>query len=822
MATGIELATAYISLIPELKGAGKSISSQLARVDTSRAGKAMGSRLSKSFASAIDAAPAKAAADAVAEASRNVGAAQAAAKASAQQLAIAQQRLVEVQAKHAVGSSQVTAAQTKAQAAETRHAAAANALKSAEDALAKAQADANRKTSEVERLAGQASKGYNAIKGAAAGATDALKRMGGAFRGVRNVAVGAGIAAAGSFAAIAPSAVAATDATDKFKSTLDFAGLDTDEIDRLAESTKAYADQTVYDTADIQNVTAQLAANGVEGYEELAKAAGNLNAVTGGNKETFKSVAMVMTQTAGAGKLTTENWNQLADAIPGASGKLQEAMLANGAYTGNFREAMEKGEITAEEFNAAIMELGMTDVAQEAATSTKTFEGAFGVLESSARNFVAEGLERIRPGATDAMNSIAEFIDGAWAKIDAFVAPVKEAWGSFVDQLKANGAYDDIKTAIDGVSDAVGAMLDGAGKFVEWATQSETAKAAADGIKSAIDAAKTAVDGIKQALEIAAPVIGAAAAGMTAYGIACGIAGVINGLKDAIMLLRDAQILQTAAQWAMNAAMSANPIMLIITLIAALIGALVGLFMTNENFRNGVINAWNSITAFLGGAVERIREFFTVDIPNGINNMVQWFRDLPSKIKEAFDNIVNGVKQWASDMAANAMNAAEEFGNNLMDGIRSLPEKVVEIGSNIIDGLKNGILDGAGRIVDSITGVVNDAIAAAKDLLGIHSPSRVFRGIGDYTMQGFELGISDGAAAAGKAMDDAVSGVIGRASDARVSASLDMGIGAYDMQPAQRSAEARAQRTEDLLQRILYAIPDMDDRSAGRWVRAHA
>ncbi len=47
---------------------------------------------------------------------------------------------------------------------------------------------------------------------------------------------------------------------------------------------------------DDQSVTAQLAPNGVATF---ARAAGNLNAVAGGNKETFKSVAMVMTQTAG-------------------------------------------------------------------------------------------------------------------------------------------------------------------------------------------------------------------------------------------------------------------------------------------------------------------------------------------------------------------------------------------------------------------------------------------------------------------------------------------------------------------------------------------
>ena len=123
----------------------------------------------------------------------------------------------------------------------------------------------------------------------------------------------------------------ASDSAQKFASTLSFADIDDSTIKDLTASTQAYADETVYDLSDIRNTTAQLAANGVDNYAQLAEAAGNLNAVAGGNADTFKSVAMVMTQTAGAGKLTTENWNQLSDAIPGASGKLQEAMKANGA-----------------------------------------------------------------------------------------------------------------------------------------------------------------------------------------------------------------------------------------------------------------------------------------------------------------------------------------------------------------------------------------------------------------------------------------------------------------------------------------------------------
>lgn len=72
--------------------------------------------------------------------------------------------------------------------------------------------------------------------------------------------------------------VAASDSAQKFASTLSFAGIDDSTIQQLTASTQEYADRTVYDLADIRNVTAQLAANGVADYEQLAQAAGNLNA----------------------------------------------------------------------------------------------------------------------------------------------------------------------------------------------------------------------------------------------------------------------------------------------------------------------------------------------------------------------------------------------------------------------------------------------------------------------------------------------------------------------------------------------------------------
>ncbi|MDH1883952.1 tape measure protein [Empedobacter sp. GD03797] len=177
-------------------------------------------------------------------------------------------------------------------------------------------------------------------------------------------------------------AIDAVDSLTKFEQTMQFGGFNSSAIAKARGEVKKYADDTVYDLQTIANTTAQLAANGVQNYSALTQAAGNLNAVAGGNADTYKSVALVLTQANGAGKLVTQDWNQLANAIPGASGKIQEALRKNGAFTGNFRQAMEEGQISAIEFNKALLDLGTDPIAVEAAKSTKTFEGALGQLKA--------------------------------------------------------------------------------------------------------------------------------------------------------------------------------------------------------------------------------------------------------------------------------------------------------------------------------------------------------------------------------------------------------------------------------------------------------
>lgn len=262
-------------------------------------------------------------------------------------------------------------------------------------------------------------------------------------------------------------AIKASDAMDKFRSTMRLGGFGSEEINKSAKEVQKYANDTVYELNDVANTTAQLAANGIKDYMGLTEAAGNLNAQAGGTKETFKSVAMVMTQTAGAGKLTTENWNQLMDAIPGASGKLQEAMKKNGAYTGNFRDAMEKGQISAKEFNKAISQLGMTKAAKEAAASTATFEGAIGNLEAAVVTSISNIITELgKANFTGIINTTTKWIENLGTTVGKFLHDNKDEIAELLKNLGSiasiigSAVWDTFKGILNMIADALGVTHD--------------------------------------------------------------------------------------------------------------------------------------------------------------------------------------------------------------------------------------------------------------------------------------------------------------------------------------------------------------------------
>ena len=538
-----------------------------------------------------------------------------------------------------------------------------------------------------------------------------------------------------------------SDSTDKFVSTMNFAGIDTSNVEKASKAARDYADRTVYDLSTIQNTTAQLAANGIGDYTGLTEAAGNLNAVAGGNADTFRSVAMVLTQTAGAGKLTTENWNQMADAIPGASGKLQKAMKANGAYTGNFRDAMEKGEISAAEFNQAIMQLGMSDVAKEAASSTKTMEGALGNLEAAITGGLTDAFDLIKPAVTGALteagNQISQFSQNATNGLQQFIQGISDtgALQAFSDMVSSignalsalGGAFASIATTIapglQGLSDAGGIGT----------TVGEAFNDAAGIIQALADKLTQFGDWVSANAEPISGALIAIGGGFAAFKVAGVISAVVSALQGFNLAAEAASI----GQWALNAAMNANPIMIVVTAIGALVSALAWFFTQTETGRQ----IWSRFTAFLG---------------NCVNNIIAFFQSLPGRIGAFF--------QSAADGARNTWNSVVDWFKGLpgriLDAIGNVGNLLADAGKSIIDGFLKGLKSAWNKVTGWIGGI-GDWIKAHKG--PISYDRRLLVPADNAIMTGFAQGLQSG-------FDSTVRGTIGTVNRRLASTSLAIGM----------------------------------------------
>ncbi len=548
---------------------------------------------------------------------------------------------------------------------------------------------------------------------------------------------------------LAGEAISSADAMKKFESTMNFAGYDDATISKAKDDMKEYADLTVYDLDTVANTTAQLAANGIQDYTGLTQAAGNLNAVAGGNAETFKSVAMVLTQTAGAGKLTTENWNQLSDAIPGASGKLQEALEKNGAYTGNFRDAMEKGQITADEFNQAIMDLGFTDAAQEAATSTETFEGAMGNLEAA----VTDGLMQIYDAI--GRENVTGFINGINDAVTAAIPYIKDGVSWLKDNLPT------IAPLLAGIATAMGGIMV-AQKVEAMVTAFKSWKTATEGMTVAqrlLNAAQLSspiglVLGLVAGLIAAIVVLwntndGFREAVINAWqGIQEFVGNAIQAIGDFFTNLGTtiSQLPQIFADWLNSVIATVTEWVANMASSAASAGSqFVG------NVVSFIMNLPANVASFLSNVISNVVGWASNMASNAssaglkfLNNAIEFVSQLPGRIASFLGNVISNLGSWASNMASMGAEGAANMFNAVVNGLASLPSEIYSIGSNLVQGLWNGISDMVGWIGEKIKGFGDSVLSGLKNFFGIASPSKLMRDkVGKYIAQGIGEGFTD-------------------------------------------------------------------------------
>lgn len=351
----------------------------------------------------------------------------------------------------------------------------------------------------------------------------------------------------------------------------------------------------------------------------------------------------------------------------------------------------------------------------QAARESDGYENQLGNIQQAWSNFLAIVGGPVLGGVVNIMKDITSGLKTAGEK----VIFLQDGFNGLGDPEALSGLDADLYNVGERVAGIVDGFVTVAGKVGDFIN----ATGGIDGVIQKIEILAGGFIAIKSAMAISGVIAGVSAA----YGVLTGVMGALSianlvSAGETVMLtgMYAAEAIAmgvtsvatgawTAAQWLLNAALSANPIGIIIVAIAALVGGIVWLWNTNEGFRNAVITIWTAVSGFL------IQLW---------NNIVSGLQQAGQSIGEIWDGIVNGFQAAVTGIQT-AWGVVVGFFQGIWAGIVAVFNAVVGFFVGIYTAEWNGIMavwNGAvsffGGIVSGIAGVfsgVSGAITGAFD-----------------------------------------------------------------------------------------------------------
>jgi len=212
-----------------------------------------------------------------------------------------------------------------------------------------------------------------------------------------------------------------------------------------------------------------------------------------------------------------------------------------------------------------------------------------------------------------------------------------------------------------------------------------------------------------------------------AAGIPAMMAAFAQGLIDFALVIANGAIEFTAAAT---------------TLIQAILNGI------NANAPLVIDTIWNLVVGLVNKVVEGVPFFvesgmkLLIGVIDGIN------RQMPQLITSATTLIVtfiNGIAANLPRIIQAGANLIISFVNGLADGINNNAGRMRDAGGRlataILDGMTGGLFSGASRVINAAANMAGRAIQAAKDALGINSPSKEFTKLGAWSSEGMANGL---------------------------------------------------------------------------------
>jgi tail tape measure protein len=218
------------------------------------------------------------------------------------------------------------------------------------------------------------------------------------------------------------------------------------------------------------------------------------------------------------------------------------------------------------------------------------------------------------------------------------------------------------------------------------------------------------------------------------------------------------------------------------------INLILGIIKTVMQIINGDWSgAWEIIKETAGKVWEGIKNLVDVSIKGLLNIVTVGWNGIKSTISSTIEIIKSVVSIGWNSLVSTVTNAGPRIVsavrngfNNAVNAARNFISSAISVGRNLIMGFVDGVKSAAGALIDAVGGAVQGAIDWAKGLLGIHSPSRVFRQFGVYTDEGFILGVNSKAGAVVKSVGNMAQGAIDAFTGKDLAGSLQNELGAVD------------------------------------------
>lgn len=173
----------------------------------------------------------------------------------------------------------------------------------------------------------------------------------------------------------------------------------------------------------------------------------------------------------------------------------------------------------------------------------------------------------------------------------------------------------------------------------------------------------------------------------------------------------------------------------------------------------GVMKAWDSVSHGLSSTFNKDfgdLKHFGHDIEAPWNSVISFFGSIPGKIKAVFSGAGGWLKAPGIALIAGFEGGARSTWSALLGWISGLGAQITapfkgaigwlfSAGKDMIQGLINGIRANMPSLQSIVGGIANSIPGVIKHLLGIGSPSRVMRVIGQQSGEGLVLGLADSA-----------------------------------------------------------------------------